>query len=81
MATKNVMVLVDDKHGSSLDSVTEALKRDGVRIEQVMRSLKTIVGAVSDDATIERVRHLDGVASIREEGKISLPPMDRSIPQ
>ncbi len=81
MTTRNVMVLVDEKHGASLVAVTAAIKKNGVHVERVMRGLKTIVGAVSDDATIERVRRLKGVAAVREEGKISLPKMDPNIPQ
>jgi hypothetical protein len=81
MADKSVMVLVDVKDAASLDSVAAEIRDSGVRIEQVLRSMKTIVGTVSDDRTIEKVRKLRGVKSIREEEEFSLPPMDPSIPQ
>ncbi len=80
MADRNVMVLVD-KNTSSLEAVEEAVRKNGVKIERVLRGMGTIVGSVSDDQTIERVRALKGVKSIRDEGEISLPPMDPSVPQ
>ena len=81
MADKNVMVLVDDKHGRTLDSVADAIRENGLKVDRVMRGMKTIIGAVSDEATIERIRRIEGVASIREERTFSLPPMNPSIPQ
>ncbi len=43
--------------------------------------MRTIVGTVSDDLTLDRVRGVRGVRSIRAEGEVTLPPMDPSIPQ
>jgi hypothetical protein len=80
MADKNVLVLVG-KDAASLDEVADEVSRSGVRIEKVMRGMRTIVGTVSDTQTIDRVRGLKGVRSIREEGEISLPPMDPTKPQ
>jgi hypothetical protein len=76
---KNVMVLVDEQHG--LDSVTAAVEACGVRVERVMRGMRTIVGAASDDAAIQRVQQTDGVASVREEKSFAVPPLHRDIPQ
>ena len=81
MADKSVMVLVDGKDAASLDSAAAEIRKSGVRIEQVLRSMRTIVGTVSDDRMIEKVRALRGVKSIREEGEVSLPPMNPSVPQ
>jgi hypothetical protein len=80
MADRNVMVLVD-RDASSLEAVEDAVRRTGVKIEKVLPGMGTIVGSVSDELTIERVRALKGVKSIRDEGETSLPPMDPSIPQ
>jgi hypothetical protein len=77
--TKNVMVLVDEQH--RLDSVTAAVEACGVRVQRVMRGMRTIVGAVSDDAAIQRVQQMDGVASVREEKSFAVPPNHRDIPQ
>ncbi|WP_353641690.1 hypothetical protein [Mesorhizobium sp. WSM2239] len=79
MPTKNVMVLVDEQH--RLDSVATAVRECGVRVERVMRGMRTIVGAVSDDSVIQRVQQMDGVASVREEETFAVPPSHRDIPQ
>jgi hypothetical protein len=76
---KNVMVLVDEQH--ALDSVTAAVEAKGVRVERVMRGMRTIVGAVSDDSVIQRVQQMDGVSAVREEKSFAVPPSHRDIPQ
>ena len=77
--TKNVMVLVDEQH--ALDSVTAAVEAGGLRVERVMRGMRTIVGAVSDESVIQRVQQMDGVSSVREEETFAVPPSNRDIPQ
>ena len=77
--TKNVMVLVDEQH--ALDTVTAAVEANGVRVERVMRGMRTIVGAVSDESVIQRVQQMDGVSSVREEETFAVPPSKRDIPQ
>jgi hypothetical protein len=81
MADKSVMVLVDAQDSAALDSVAAEVGRNGLKIEQVLRGMRTIVGTVSDDLTLDRVRGVRGVRSIRAEGEVTLPPMDPSIPQ
>ncbi|MBT1154782.1 hypothetical protein J1C56_04180 [Aminobacter anthyllidis] len=74
------MVLVDTKHGHSFESVQDAVEKGGLRVEKVMRGLRTITGKL-DDKLIEQLRGIDGVAAVREEGTFSLPPMDPKTPQ
>jgi ligand-binding sensor domain-containing protein len=81
MADKSVMVLVDALDQAGLDQVAAEIGKNGLKIEQVLRGMRTIVGTVSDDLTLDRVRNVRGVQSIRAEGEVSLPPMDPSIPQ
>ena len=81
MADKSVMVLVDAQDSAALDSVAAEVGRNGLKIEQVLRGMRTIVGTVSDDLTLDRVRSVRGVRSIRAEGEVTLPPMNPSIPQ
>jgi hypothetical protein len=81
MAKTNVMVLVDDQHGNTLDSVAREIARSGVEVGRVIRGMKTIFGEVSDLSVIEKVRGVDGVVAVREEGVFSLPPMDRNVAQ
>jgi hypothetical protein len=76
---KNVMVLVDEQH--ALDSVAAAVEASGVRVERVMRGMRTIVGAVADESVIQRVQQMDGVSSVREEESFAVPPSNRDIPQ
>ena len=81
MASKNVMVLIDDSNAGSFEAITDSIEKSGVHVERVMRGMKTIVGVAKDDNAIERVRHLSGVSFIREDKGVQLPPMDPSIPQ
>lgn len=81
MTHRNLMVLVDDRQGESLDSVVAEITRRGFHVERVIRGMKTIVGGTDDDSVIAKVRGVEGVASVREEGKVSLPPMNPAIPQ
>ncbi len=76
----NVMVLVDRDAGS-IDDVAEAARRSGLRVERVMRGMRTIVGSVGDRHTLERLRGIAGVSAVRAEGDVTLPPMDPSVPQ
>jgi len=75
MAKTNVMVLVDDRDGHTVDSVAQEIAQTGVEVGRVIRGMKTIVGEVED------LRGVGGVLSVREEGVISLPPMDRNVAQ
>ena len=81
MADKSVMVLVDAQDAAALEQVAAEVGRSGLKIEQVLRGMRTIVGTVSDELTLNRVRGVRGVRSIRAEGEVTLPPMDPSIPQ
>ena len=81
MADRSVMVLVDAQDAAALDSVAAEIRKSGFKIEQVLRGMRTIVGTVSDERTIDKVRSVRGVRSIRAEGEVTLPPMDPSIPQ
>jgi hypothetical protein len=81
MAKTNVMVLVDDRDGHTVDSVAQEIAQTGVEVGRVIRGMKTIVGEVEDLSVIEKVRGVGGVLSVREEGVISLPPMDRNVAQ
>lgn len=80
MADRNVMVLID-KDATSLEAVARNAERLGLEVGQIMRGMRTIVGTVRDGEAIERIRGLDGVKSIREDGEVRLPRMDPSIPQ
>jgi len=80
MADRNVMVLID-KDATSLEAVAKNAERLGLNVGQIMRGMRTIVGTVRDGEAIERIRSLDGVKSIREDGEVRLPRMDPSIPQ
>ena len=80
MAARNVLVLVDTKHGRSFDAVQAEVEKGGLRVEKVMRGLRTISGKL-DEKLIDRLRDIDGVAAVREEGTFSLPPMDGKTPQ
>lgn len=80
MADRNVMVLID-KDATSLEAVAKNAERLGLNVGQIMRGMRTIVGTVRDGEAIERIRGLDGVKSIREDGEVRLPRMDPSIPQ
>ena len=81
MSETNVLVLVDDKTERSSELIVKSVEEHGVRVERLLRGSRTIVGAAASQDAINRVRGLEGVASVRQEGVISHPPMDPKIPQ
>jgi len=77
MADRNILVLVDEKTDQSLEALVKSIEAEGVKVERILRSTRTIVGAAPSEEAMSRVRNLEGIAAVREDQTISLPPGER----
>ena len=75
-----MVVLIDEKSSRDIDEVAEDLKSAGLTIRRTLRRARTVVGSAESEA-VERLRSVEGVALVRPEGRVQLPPMDEKIPQ
>jgi hypothetical protein len=76
MAT--VSVTVADDHLGRIDEIVAELRREGMRVDQVLKEVGVITGSVPDD----RLHALDavpGVESVEGTTTFQLPPPDSPI--
>jgi hypothetical protein len=73
-----VSITVDDAYLDAMGQVVDALRAQGLKVEQVLDELGIITGSVSPDrqAALESV---DGVASVAREQQHRLPPPDSPL--
>jgi len=80
MAEIGILVMVDKDRQSDLDQVAKALEDRGLRVEQKLPRFRTITGT-GDSALIDQLKTVQGVASVRPQQGVQLPPMGDDIPQ
>ncbi len=73
-------IIVDLNGGAKIEDVRQRVSNAGVRIERVIPAIGAIFG-LCDDADMEGLRALNGVARVAQEGHVQLPPRSRDIPQ
>jgi len=74
----HINVTVDDQHLSSIGDVADALRANGMEIDQIHRAIGIITGSVSGDRQ-SSLKALAGVASVDEQLNYQLPPPDADI--
>jgi hypothetical protein len=80
MRKTNVLVRLQKADKSRIDSVAAELEEQGLEISQKLATTGIIAGAV-EESGLDRLRRVNGVAQVRQEGRFQLPPMDEDIPQ
>jgi hypothetical protein len=75
---RRVSVSVDDAHLEAIGAVVDALRGQGMEVEQVMDQLGIISGVVPDAAR-DSLMAVEGVLSIDESQGFRLPPPDSSL--
>ena len=78
MDGRRVSVSVDDEHLGAMSAVAEALRGQGMQVEQIMDQLGIISGVVADSAR-ESVMGVEGVVSIDDSQGFQLPPPDSPV--
>ena len=73
-----VIVTVDDAHRAQVDAVAEALRRHGLRVEQVLSEVGLIAGQLPAGRALGELR-VDGVAAVEEARTVRLPPPDAPV--
>ncbi len=73
-----VTVTVADDRLDAIDSVAEALRGAGMKVEQVLGAVGIITGSVPADKR-QAVAGIAGVSSIEDETTFRLPPPDAKI--
>ena len=78
MDGRRVSVSVDDEHLDAMAAVADALRGQGMRVEEVMDQLGIISGVVPDSAR-ESVMGVEGVVSVDDSQGFQLPPPDSPV--
>ena len=80
MADIGIVVMVDKSRQADLDRVATTLENKGLRVEKKLPRFRTIVGK-GDSSLLDELKSMDGVETVRQEGRFQLPPMSEKIPQ
>ena len=72
------MIAQDRRH--DLEKIAEDLGRAGLEIDQTLKKVGVVSGSADPEA-VQRIKQVDGVAHVREEGGFTLPPFDEDTPQ
>lgn len=75
-----VSFLVSVEAGQEIEEVAERLRGRGLHVERV-RPITGIVVGSGPRSLIDKLRLIEGVRFVREEGGFQLPPFDPSVPQ
>ncbi|WP_324751774.1 hypothetical protein [Roseovarius sp. Pro17] len=73
-------IIVDLNGGARIEDVQQRVSNAGVKVEHVIPAIGAIFG-LCDDADMDSLRALNGVARVAQEGHVQLPPRSRDIPQ
>ena len=72
-------VLVADDHVGAIEEVAAALQGAGLRVATVLAASGVITGAVEDEAALEALSAVEGVAAVERAQEIQIPPPDEPI--
>jgi hypothetical protein len=78
MISHRVSVSVDEEHLEAIGAVADALRSQGMEVEQVMGNLGIISGVVAEGAR-EALRGVEGVMSVDEAQGFQLAPPESPI--
>jgi hypothetical protein len=71
-------VTVDDGHLPAINEIAQALRAQGMRVEQVLDGLGVITGSAPADSR-SALTGVEGVVSVDEELTHQLPPPDSAV--
>jgi hypothetical protein len=80
MADVDLVIMVEEKRRAELDQLAKSLESQGLHVQQKLPRFRSIIGT-ADSSTMEKLKSIDGIETVRPQGKFQLPPMDEKIPQ
>ena len=80
MSDVSLLVLVEKDKKKDIESVAEKLSEAGMKVDRKL-SITGIISGTAAAEKVETLKKVEGVAELREEKVISLPPLDEKIPQ
>ena len=80
MANVNLKIMVEEGRRGDIDQIEAALKEKGFEVRASIPEFRTIIGS-GDSAILDQFQSIEGVQTVRPEGRYQLPPMDDGIPQ
>ncbi|MEO5372925.1 MAG: ketohydroxyglutarate aldolase [Alphaproteobacteria bacterium] len=75
MSCVNVTVSINDDQLGHIDRVAAAAKACGLEIHQVLETLGIVSGSI-DEASLDRLRAVQGVSAVEREQEYQLSPPD-----
>lgn len=80
MADVNLKIVIEEDRRADIDRIEADLKEKGFDVRASIPEFRTIIGS-GDSAILDHFRGVEGVQTVRPEGRFQLPPMDEDIPQ
>ena len=80
MSDVNLIIMIDTAKKAQIDVIADKLSKTGLIVDKKMATIGMISGRTSEE-NIDEIRNIEGVANVREEKTISLPPMEDDTPQ
>jgi hypothetical protein len=74
-----VVASTDPAHPARISEVADGLARAGLRDVQVLDAVGVITGTVDDDADLEALRQVAGVAAVEPSREVGIPPPDAPV--
>lgn len=72
-------MLVADDHVGAIEEVAAALQEAGLQLGAVLPTSGVISGAVEDEAALEALSGVEGVAAVERSAEIQIPPPDEEV--
>jgi CheY-like chemotaxis protein len=74
-----VTILVADERIEAIEDVAAALRDAGLRLGSTLPATGVITGSVEDEAALEALAAVDGVAAVERAQEIQIPPPDEPV--
>lgn len=84
MVFGSLAIIVDDAHVAETDAIAKSLVSDGVQVRRVIPQAGAIYATTPIDSMSSlaaKLRRIEGIAEVRPEGRVQLPPVDALVPQ
>jgi hypothetical protein len=76
MSKMNVLVSVEDEYMDRFSEVAKACEDAGMNVEQKLKEIRVLTGAIGSAEKVELLRNLEGVSHVEEDRQIQLAPPD-----
>lgn len=80
MEKVRLVAMIDRKRRHDLDKISKNLTDAGLEIDQTLDTVGIVSGNAAPEVA-ERIKQIDGITHVRQEGIFKLPGLDEDTPQ